>query len=586
MDESDTTVEPEVNADAGTPASAVMPSPEVWTKSYPAGVPATVTLGEDETFTGLLTESVKKYGDKVAIRCMETDWTYRRLDEDSRAFASYLRSKGINPGDRVAIMMPTVPQYVVCLLGALRAGCVMVGVNPLYTARELCHQLEDSGAVAIIIFDQFASIFATIREKTPVKEVIVTKAGDIFGGPKGAIANLVVKYVQKKVDSYSIPGHTKYTDAIKKGRSLPNADIKRSPDEIAALQYTGGTTGVAKGAVLKERNLLAAAKIGDVWTKPGREREPVLEEQKALIPLPLYHVFTLYVVASSLGIGATCIFVPDPRDGKLLVKTMARNPFNLMIGVNRLYQGLAEAEVDGEPVLKKFVDFSNTRACISGGTPTMRSVAESWHKQTGLWIMEGWGMTETVGAGTCNPDGLDGFNGTVGLPMPSTRIEIRDDDGKALPIGERGEIWLSGPQVMAGYWKRPDETAKVMDGKGFMATGDIGIMDENGFIEIVDRKKDMILVSGFNVYPSEIEDVVDTIEGVSEVAAVGIPSERTGEAVKLFVAKSDPNLTEADIMAVCKRELTNYKRPSKIVFMDELPKSAVGKILKKELKDV
>jgi long-chain acyl-CoA synthetase len=551
-----------------------------WTKSYAPGVPATIDLAGVSSFSEVLTENLKKYSDRQALRCLGATWTYRRLDTESKRFAAFIQTLGLGKGSRIALMMPTIPQYLVAFIGILRSGCVVVNVNPLYTPRELEHQLVDSGAEAIVILDQFAATFEKVRAKTVVQHVIVTSAGDMFGGLKGMVANFVQRRIRKVVPKWRLPGHRRYRDVLAKGAKLPFKDVPLTQDDIAILQYTGGTTGVAKGAVLLHRNLIAATMMANAWLQPALDEHPKIEAPVFLIPLPLYHVLTMYVTAVGLLTGGVCELVPNPRDTSGLIKTMRDTRFHLMIGLNTLYAALLAHEGIGG------VDFSQARAFIAGGMATRRAVAERWQKRTGRWIIEGWGMTETVGAGTCNPYPPRGFNGTIGLPLPSVSISIRDEQGREAAIGEPGEICVAGPQVMAGYWRRPEETAKAVDANGYLATGDIGVMDEAGFIRIVDRKSDMILVSGFNVYPNEIEDVAASAPGVLEAAAVGVHDDKTGEAVKLFVVRTDPSVTADDVRRHCEARLTNYKRPRQIEFVADLPKTPVGKVLRRQLRNV
>ncbi|WP_018995474.1 AMP-binding protein [Hirschia maritima] len=549
-----------------------------WTKNYPQGVPETVDLGE-KTFIEVVNESMVKFADRDAVECLGAVWTYKRLDEESAQIAASLQNLGLSKGSRVAIMMPTIPQYLVTLLGVFRAGLTAVSVNPLYTPRELDHQLNDSGAEAIFVLDTFAATLEEVLAKTPIKHTVVTSIGDTIGGLKGVAANFVLKNVKKAVPNWNIPTAIQYSAFLNAGKKLTWTPQEHKMDDVAVLQYTGGTTGVAKGAILQQKNILAAAVCSSAWLDYGLSYEPKIENPELLIPLPLYHVFTLYAVSVGIFEGARCIFIPNPRDLDGLVKTMANTRFNLMIGLNTLYAGiLAHKDIDK-------VDFSQSRMFISGGTATHRNTAEKWRELTGQPILEGWGMTETTGAGTCNPYSRDEFSGTVGLPIPSVLISIRNDDGSEVPIGSEGEIWIKGPNVMAGYWNRPEATAEAMDENGFLATGDIGVQDDRGYLKIVDRKKDMILVSGFNVYSNEIENVLSSLEGVSEAAAIGVPDEKSGEAVKVFIIKSDPTLTSDDVKEYCRKELTGYKRPKHIVFVEDLPKSPVGKILRKDLRD-
>lgn len=547
----------------------------LWLKSYPNGIAPELDLS-DGTFMAAIEDSLTQNADKIAVRCLGATLSYRALDAQSRAFAAALQSLGLKPGARVALMMPSLPQYLVCLLGVLRAGLVATGVNPLYTPRELRHQLADSGAEALVILEQFAAGFESVRESTPVKHVILTSIGDVFSGLKSHIANFKLRKLDKAVPAFSLPGALRYRAMLKRGAGAALQSPDPKPEDVAVLQYTGGTTGIAKGAMLTQRNLLAAMRMSGAWLTPALEQAPRVDAPVGIMPLPLYHVYTLYTTAMLLSKGGCSVQVPNPRDLGSLIAAMKAQPFHLMTGLNTLYAGLlAHPDMAG-------VDTSATRVFIAGGTSTHHHTAEAWHTLTGSWITEGWGMSETAGAGTCNPWPTPGYTASIGIPMPSVMVEIRGEDGRPLPHGEAGELWVRGPQIMAGYWRMSESP---FDAAGFLATGDVATMDDAGFIHIVDRKKDMILVSGFNVYPNEIEDVLSDLEGVLEAAAVGVDDAKTGEAVKVFVVRSDPSLTEEQVRAHCATALTNYKRPRAVVFLDELPKTAVGKILRRELRD-
>lgn len=548
-----------------------------WTQNYADGVPARLDLGED-TFIGVVDEAMKRFASRPAVDCLGVVWSYGELDEKCSKMAAALQSLGLSDGARIAIMMPTLSQYLVVFLGAIRAGYIPVGVNPLYTPRELEHQLNDSGAEAIFILEDFAHTLEEALPNVNVKHIFVTSAGDVFGGFKGQIVNFVLRNIKKTIAKWKIPAAKSYSAFLAKHKSSKFKSQSHSPDDIAVLQYTGGTTGVSKGAVLTQRNLLAAGRTSGVWLKPALQAEPRIEEPVFLLPLPLYHIFTVYSMSMGLSIGAKAVLIPNPRDLDGLVKTMAKSKFTMMIGLNTLYQGILNHKDVGD------IDFSNARAFIAGGAATHQSVADDWKKLTNKPILEGWGMTETTGAGTCNPYPIEKFSGTIGLPMPSIDISIRDDDGNEVATGDLGEIWIKGPNVMQGYWQRPKETKEAFDDNGYLATGDIGFMDEKGFISIVDRKKDMILVSGFNVFCNEIENVVSGLDGVAEVAAIGVPDSKTGEAVKVFIVKGSDTLTKDKIQAFCREEMTGYKRPKHIEFIDQLPKSPVGKILRKDLR--
>lgn len=554
-----------------------MTAAPIWAASYPQGVSPDLTLGEDETFLSAVEDSMERFAGRVAVRCLGTDMTYARLDVESRAMAAGLQALRLAPGARVALMMPSLPQYLVALIGVLRAGFVATGVNPLYTPRELHHQLVDSGAEAIILLEQFAAGFESIRAGTPVRHVILTSVGDVFGGLKAAVANFKLRHIDKAVPPYRLPGSLRLRALLARGKSAPWQRPDPAPGDTAVLQYTGGTTGIVKAAMLSQRNVLAAMRMSQAWLTPALEAAPKVAAPVGIMPLPLYHVYTLYTTAMLLAKGGCSVQVPNPRDLGSLIAAMKAQPFDLMTGLNTLYAGLMAHPDIGS------VDWSSARTFIAGGTSTHRHTAEAWHKLTGHWIAEGWGMSETCGAGTCNPFPVPGFNASIGLPLPSAIIEIRDEDGTALPTDIPGEIWIKSESVMKGYWNKPEEDP--FDDRGFMATGDIATMDAQGFVHIVDRKKDMILVSGFNVYPNEIEEVLSDLPGVLEAAAVGIPSDKTGEAVRVAVVRTDPALTEQQVRDHCAQNLTNYKRPAEVIFVDELPKTPVGKILRRKLRD-
>lgn len=558
---------PATNAAAGKP----------WLASYPEGVPSEIGPLEHANLAGLLEASFKRYPDRTAFTCMGKSITYAEFDKASAMFAAHLLSLGLQKGDRVALMMPNILQYPVAMAGVLRAGLTVVNVNPLYTARELQHQLNDSGAKAIVILENFAVTLQAISGKTPVKHVIVTAMGDMMGF-KGHIVNFVVRKVKKMVPAWSLPGHTAFKTV------MTNADTSFTPhatghDDIAFLQYTGGTTGVSKGATLTHANILANVAQSKAWFEVGYRKKGKPEEPNFVCALPLYHIFALTVNAF-VGIeeGGNNLLIPNPRDIPAFVKELEKFEFHFFPGLNTLFNGLMNnAEF-------RKLDFSSLRMTFGGGMAVQGPVAERWEKLTGCIITEGYGLSETSPVATGNRLDADKFTGTIGLPMPSTDIAIRDDDGDDVAPGEVGEICIRGPQVMAGYWNRPDETAKVMTADGFFRSGDMGFMDAEGYTKIVDRKKDMILVSGFNVYPNEIEEVAVGCAGVVEAAAIGVPDEHSGEAVKLFVVRSDQSVTEDTVKAHCKTGLTNYKRPKYVEFRDELPKTNVGKILRRELR--
>ena len=553
----------------------------IWLANYPPGVPADIDPAQYPSLVALFEESFAKYRAADAYTCMDKRLTYGQLDDMSRALAAWLQKRGLERGDRVAIMMPNVLQYPVCVAGILRAGFAVVNVNPLYTPRELEHQLKDSGAKAIVVLENFAKTLEHVLAKTSVQHVVIASIGDLLGFPKGPIVNLVVRRVRKMVPAFSLPGAVKFNDAIAAGRRSRFDRPEIAPDDIAFLQYTGGTTGVSKGATLLHRNVVANVLQNEAWLQPALKTGKPVEQFTIVTALPLYHVFALTVCClMGMRIGARCLLITNPRDIPAFVKELAKNEFHWLPAVNTLYNALLN-----NPEFVK-LDFSGLKIANGGGMAVQRAVAERFFKLTGCPIIEGYGLSETSPVLTCNRADSTAYTGTIGLPVPSTEISIRDDDDKEVPLGEPGEICARGPQVMTGYWQRPDETAKVMTSDGFFRTGDIGIMDAAGQVKIVDRKKDMVLVSGFNVYPNEVEDVVASHPGVLECAVVGVPDPATGEAVVLIVAKKDPALTERALAQFCAEQLTNYKRPKYIVFQQELPKTNVGKVLRRELRDV
>ena len=552
----------------------------IWLKHYPEGVPADIDASQYPSLVALMDESFKKFANRTAYSFMGKDVSYAETDAQSRAMAGYLQSLGLARGDRAAIMMPNVPQYPATVAGILRAGYVVVNVNPLYTARELEHQLKDSGAKAIVIIENFGATLQKCIANTAVKHVVLASMGDRLGLIKGAIVNYVVRKVKKLVPDFSLPGAVRYNDAIAKGQRAPFTAPPIGPDDVAVLQYTGGTTGVAKGAVLLHRNLIANVLQSEAWNDPVMKQIPAGEQPTGVCALPLYHIFAFTVnMMLSLRNGGKTILIPNPRDLPAVLKELSKHKFHSFPAVNTLFNGLAN-----HPDFNT-VDWSHLKVSVGGGMAVQRAVAKLWLEKTGCPICEGYGLSETSPSATCNPVTSKEFTGTIGLPIPSTYIAILDDDGREVPLGQPGEIAIKGPQVMAGYWQRPDETAKVMTEGGYFKSGDIGIMDERGYTKIVDRKKDMILVSGFNVYPNEIEDVVAAMPGVLEVAAVGVPDEKMGEAVKLVIVKKDPALTEDAVRQFCHDNLTGYKRPRIIEFRGELPKTPVGKVLRRELRD-
>ena len=548
---------------------------KVWLKSYPAGVPAEIDVNQYASVREVLEESCAKYGSRRAYSCMGRAITFAELDELSAAFGAFLQGRGLAKGARVALMMPNVLQYPVCLFGVLRAGYTVVNTNPLYTARELEHQLTDSGTEVIVVVENFAHTLADVLGKTQVKHVIVTSIGEMLG-PKGWLIDFVLRRVKKMIPVWHIEGASSLGSALAEGRRRKLRTVPIGHDDIAFLQYTGGTTGVAKGAMLQHRNIVANLLQAGAWVKP------FLGEQAHVVitPLPLYHIFSLTAnCLTFMTLGGENVLITNPRDIPALVKELSRHRFTALTGVNTLFNALLNA-----PDFHK-LDFSPLQMALGGGMAVQKAVAERWAEVTGKPLIEAYGLTETSPAVTINPLDLQQYNGSIGLPVPSTDIELRDDDGRAVSLGKPGELWVKGPQVMAGYWHRPDETAKVIDSRGWLATGDIGTMDERGFVRIVDRKKDMILVSGFNVYPNEIEAVVAMHPGVLECAAIGAPDEKSGEAVRLFVVKKDSSLTATALLEHCHLHLTSYKCPREVEFRDELPKSNVGKILRRQLRE-
>jgi long-chain acyl-CoA synthetase len=552
---------------------------KIWLKSYPPGVPAEIDASRYPSFTDLLEESFRDFRDRDAFICMGKSIRYGELDAMSRKLGAWFQSRGLAPGARIAIMMPNVLQYPVTIAAVLRAGYVVVNVNPLYTPRELEHQLKDSGAEAIVILENFASTLQAVIAKSSVKHVIVASMGDLMG-LKGLIVNFVVRRVKKMVPAWSLPSYTRFNAAVAEGGRHALKPVKQGPEDIAFLQYTGGTTGVAKGATLTHRNIVANVLQSAAWNEPARTLHPDLTSFITVVALPLYHVFALTVCGFlTMRTGGTGILIPNPRDIGGMIKDLQGYQIWTIPAVNTLYNALLN-----HPDFDK-LDLSKLAIANAGGMAIQESIAKRWFERTKVPIVEGYGLSETSPCATCNPVLATEYNGTIGLPLPSTEVSIRDDAGNEMPLGEPGEICIRGPQVMAGYWNRPDETAKVMFPDGFFKSGDVGVMDERGYVKIVDRKKDMILVSGFNVYPNEVEDVVASHPGVYEVAAVGVPDEHSGEAVKLFVVKRDQALTDKDLIAFCKERLTGYKRPKFIEFRTELPKTNVGKILRRELRD-
>ena len=555
-------------------------SSKPWLKNYPKGVPENIDISGYSSLVALFEDSFRRFAQRNAYLYMGKALTFAQLDEQSRNFANYLQTLGLEPGARVAIMLPNVLQFPIAMIGAIRAGCVVVNTNPLYTARELEHQLNDSGASVLIVLENFAHIFQSLQGKTSVKQVVVTSLGEQIG-LKGKIVDFVVRHIKKLVPQWSLPGHVSFGQALATGRLQQAQAVALNHDSVAFLQYTGGTTGVSKGAVLLHRNILANLEQVDAWLAPALKRRPI-EQLVFLCALPLYHIFALTSCAMvGLREGGTNILVPNPKDIAGFIKLLAQHPeIHIFPGVNTLFNAL-----NHRPEFAR-VKLPNLLVTIGGGMAVQQSVADRWQELTGTPIVEGYGLSETSPVACVNTTIIEHYTGHIGLPVPSTEIRILADDGTEVALGSPGEIAIRGPQVMAGYWNKPQDTAAVMTSDGFFKSGDIGFMDSEGYVKIIDRKKDMIVISGFKVFPNELEEVIARLPGVLECAAIGVSDEQTGEAVKLFVVKKEASLTEEQIMAYCKEQLTNYKRPKQIVFKTELPKSNVGKILRRELRDV
>ena len=552
---------------------------KIWLKNYSPGVPAEIGQLEHDSIGEMFAASVAAFGERRAFISGATGRTlsYRDLDRHSRHVAAYLQSVLKLPqGSRVAIMMPNLLQYPVCLLGALRAGYTVVNVNPLYTPRELEHQLKDSGAEAIVILENMAHVLEKAIAGTQIRQVVVTGVADMLDFPKRQLIHFLVRRVKKLVPPYAFAESIGFSRMQALGAAARFEPVAVAPDDLAFLQYTGGTTGVSKGAMLTHRNLLSNARMGTLWSDPFLDRS---EELIAITAIPLYHIFALGSAIGTLNTGGTNVLVADPRNIPAFVKVLAKYPFASLPAVNTLFNGLVH-----DPDFAN-IDFGKLRFAIGGGAAVHRAVAQRWQQITGTPLCEGYGLTECSPSVTVNPLDLQEFSGSIGLPLPSTEISIRNEQDQEVPLGEPGELCVRGPQVMKGYWQRSEETAKVMTADGFLRTGDVATIDAQGFVRIVDRKKDMILVSGFNVYPNEVEDIVAMHSGVMEAAAIGIPDEHSGEAVKLFVVKKDPALSQEDLIAHCREYLTGYKVPHRIEFLRELPKSNVGKILRRELRD-
>jgi len=550
-----------------------------WLSSYPAGVPADIDATHYASLVGLMEESFGRYADRIAFSFMGKDITYAEVDKASRKLAAYLQGLGLVKGDRVALMMPNTPQYPIAVAAVLRAGLVVVNVNPLYTPRELEHQLKDSGAKAIIIIENFGATLQKCIAATPVKHVVLAAMGDRLG-LKGLLVNFVVRDIKKLVPPFQLPGAVRFNDALGRGGSRKFEAPQIGPDDVALLQYTGGTTGVSKGAVLLHRNIIANVLQSEAWNAPAMSKVPQGEQPTSVCALPLYHIFAFTVnMMLCMRTGGKSILIPNPRDLAATLKELSRHTFHSFPAVNTLFAGLAN-----HPDFNT-VNWKNLKVSVGGGTAVQSGVAKLWLSKTGCPICEGYGLSETSPSASCNPVTSTEYSGTIGVPLPSTRMKLLDDQGNEVPLGQAGEIAIKGPQVMAGYWQRPDETAKAMTADGYFKTGDIGVTDERGYFRIVDRKKDMIIVSGFNVYPNEVEDVVSQVPGVLECAVVGVPDEKTGEGIKLVVVRKGDELTEEQIREFCRDNLTGYKRPRLIEFRTELPKTPVGKVLRRELRD-
>ena len=554
-----------------------------WLKSYPPGVPHDIDTEQYKSLTDLMERAFREHGDNPFSVCMNRWMSYKQLDELSTALGAWLQNKGLEPGSRVAIMLPNLPQFAVTMAAILRAGYTCVNVNPLYTPRELEHQLKDSGASAIVILENFAATLQEVIERTAVKHVVLASIGDLLGPINGRWLTFAVRHLAKMVPPFELPlanGRTvtPFKKAIGQGRGLNLRPTAQTMDDIAFLQYTGGTTGLSKGAVLTHRNIVAAMLQAEGWFSPALADVPDLRKVNNIAALPLYHIFALTLCLLAIRQGSYLTLVPNPRDFAKFIEVLKQRPFHVMPGVNTLFNALMQ-----HPMFKS-IDFSSLKLTQAGGMAASEGTARNWQNATGSAMIEGWGMSETCAIGTNNPVTQKTFSGNIGLPLPGIDIAIKDDDGQSLPVGSSGEICIRGPNVMTGYFNQPAENAKTFTADGFMRTGDIGIMDEQGFTRIVDRKKDMIIVSGFNVFPSELENLISTCPGVVECAAVGIPDTMQGETIKVFVVRNDAMLTEEAVARFCHENLTGYKRPKYIEFRDELPKSNVGKILRRELR--
>ena len=553
---------------------------KTWLKQYPAGVPAEIDVAQYPSLVALLDESFTRYADRTAYKFMGKAITFRQVDAASRAFAAWLQGQGLVKGDRVAVMMPNVPQYPVAVAAILRAGYVVVNVNPLYTPRELEHQLKDSGAKLIVIVENFASVLQKVMAAVPTKKVVLAAIGDMLGFPKAQIVNYVVRSVKKAVPAFEIAGAVRFNDVMLQGRGMTFTPVSVGPDDLAVLQYTGGTTGVSKGAMLLHRNLVANILQSEAWFQPALKKIPAGDQVVTICALPIYHIFGFNTnMMLSMRMGGCNILIANPRDLPGMFKALRGEKFHSFPAVNTLFNAMAN-----HPDFSS-VDWSGLVISVGGGMAVQSATAKLWLEKTGCPIVEGYGLSETSPSVSCVPVDSTTYSGNIGLPMPNTEMKLLDDDGVEVAMGTPGEIAIRGPQVMAGYWQRPDETEKVMTADGFFRSGDIGVVDARGYFKIVDRKKDMILVSGFNVYPNEVEDVVTQMAGILECAAVGVADAKAGEAVKLVIVKKDPSITEASVRAYCEANLTGYKRPKIVEFRTELPKTNVGKILRRELRD-
>ncbi|MDO9234731.1 MAG: AMP-binding protein [Aquabacterium sp.] len=555
---------------------------QIWLKHYPPGVNATIDTSVYQSLLELVDEGLAQHADKIAFRLMGCAWTFAQIDEASRRMGAYLQSQGLNRGDRVAVMLPNVPQYAVAVFGILRAGMVVVSVNPSYTAPELGHQLQDSGCAAIVVLENFACTLQAVISRTQVRHVVLATMGDMLGQVKGCLVNHLVRKVRKQVPAFDLPGAVGFNKALELGGAHTFQHAKLGPDDLAVLQYTGGTTGVSKGAMLLHRNVIASVLMAEVWNAPMLAQPPQDKPDQFtfVAALPLYHIFGFAVnLMVGLRLGACNILIPNPRDLPAVFKALENQRFHCFPGVNTLFDGMAR-----HPQFHT-VDWSHLRQTVGGGMAVQPTTARLWRDKTAQVICEGYGLSETTAGVTCNPCRPASFSGNIGMPLPSTEVVMLDEDGQVLRVGAIGELAVRGPQVMAGYWQRPDETAKVMTADGFLRTGDIGVMDQRGYIKLIDRKKDMLNVSGFKVYPNEVESVIALMPGVRECGVIGMPDAHSGEAVKLFIVRDQPDLTEQQVRDYCAQHLTGYKRPKVIVFTVKLPKTALGKVLRRALRE-